>query len=270
MVVKHKRIKPAVPGEKSSKSTELGDSSENDREKDFSDFPETPADPSVMISPGTAGNCSGDWEVDVKNSHVLINKAQYLRRLGELGRPESGLKHFSLPPSISVLAYYPTSGSSSSSTSGQVEINKVEITANLSNTGEKIPSVQIPAGVGLFNNTKTKPTNEKVSIDTSEPVKKHVDIIEYTKRNMLKRVKGLIEKGHDVNEKDANGDSAVLWAARNNNLLILQALVEAGADLKHAGAIGITPLGYATYHENFELIEFINERIEDNAPTHTI
>ena len=45
---------PAVPGEKSSKSTELGDSSEIDREKDFSDSPETPAAPGVMISPGTA------------------------------------------------------------------------------------------------------------------------------------------------------------------------------------------------------------------------
>lgn len=88
--------------------------------------------------------------------------------------------------------------------------------------------------------------------------KKYVDIIEYTKRGMVKQVEKLINDKIDVNEQDANGNYAVLCAAERNDLTIMKMLVEAGASLDVIGSGGVTPLGYAEYNKNDQMIDFIN------------
>jgi ankyrin repeat protein len=54
---------------------------------------------------------------------------------------------------------------------------------------------------------------------------KFVDIIEYTKMGITKKVAELIANGADVNEKDSNGNYAVICAAQNNDHEIMKLLL---------------------------------------------
>lgn len=100
----------------------------------------------------------------------------------------------------------------------------------------------------LESKTQTKP-------------KKHVDLIEYTKINMIEGVQELIEDGADVNEIDINGDTAAIWAANYGNLDMLKILVEAGACLNVRGGSGMSPLSYAISNQNEDMITYIKNKL---------
>lgn len=94
--------------------------------------------------------------------------------------------------------------------------------------------------------------------------KEYVDIIEYTKRGMSWRVKQLIEKKVDINERDASGDCAVIWAALRCDLETLKILVEAGADLNVMGGFsGMTPLDYAKFNKSNTMVRYIEQHLSN-------
>jgi uncharacterized protein len=58
----------------------------------------------------------------------------------------------------------------------------------------------------------------------------------------LDRVRELLAAGAAVNEPEADGSTAALWAAYQSSPEMLAALIDAGADLNSANSLGVTPL----------------------------
>lgn len=58
----------------------------------------------------------------------------------------------------------------------------------------------------------------------------------------LDQVHALIGGGHDVNTPQADGSTALLWAAYESHPEMVAALIEAGADPNSANEFGVTPL----------------------------
>lgn len=85
---------------------------------------------------------------------------------------------------------------------------------------------------------------------------KYLDIVEYTKRGMTDQVRTLAPKVN-VNERDGYGDCAVIQAALRNELVILKILVEAGANLNVRSPNLMSPLDYARFNNNEEMIQYI-------------
>ncbi len=64
----------------------------------------------------------------------------------------------------------------------------------------------------------------------------------------------------NVNAQDAHGASPALYAAKRNDLNILKYLVEKGADLRLSDLLNKTPLSWAQYNKNDEMITFIEDQ----------
>ncbi len=60
-----------------------------------------------------------------------------------------------------------------------------------------------------------------------------------------------------VNDAQAGGMTALLWAAANDDLATARALLKAGADPKKANRYGVTPLSQACQNGNGELVELL-------------
>ena len=60
-----------------------------------------------------------------------------------------------------------------------------------------------------------------------------------------------------VNEAQAGGMTALLWAAANDELATARTLLKAGADPKRANRYGVTPLSLACQNGNGELVELL-------------
>lgn len=90
---------------------------------------------------------------------------------------------------------------------------------------------------------------------------RYVDIIECTRRGMSERVAHYIGTGDDVNEKDYNGDYAVVVAAERNDFKILKMLVDAGARLDVQKYV--SPLQWARHNKNQQMIDYIVEKLRD-------
>ena len=58
-------------------------------------------------------------------------------------------------------------------------------------------------------------------------------------------IKTLLEKGADINAKNANGETCIFNAAKSNNPNIIQLLVDGGASVKDRDNLGSTPLHIA-------------------------
>ena len=58
-------------------------------------------------------------------------------------------------------------------------------------------------------------------------------------------IKTLLEKGADINAKNANGETCIFNAAKSNNPQIIQLLVDGGASVKDRDNLGSTPLHIA-------------------------
>jgi ankyrin repeat protein len=52
----------------------------------------------------------------------------------------------------------------------------------------------------------------------------------------------------DINVLDEYGNTALIWAARNNNKEIVQTLLQKGAKVNLSGYAGLTPLHHAMRH----------------------
>lgn len=61
----------------------------------------------------------------------------------------------------------------------------------------------------------------------------------------LAEVSAMLEDGHDPDERDEGGRTALMYAADGGHIAVMRALVEAGADVNAADEAGRTPLRYS-------------------------
>ena len=65
--------------------------------------------------------------------------------------------------------------------------------------------------------------------------------------------------GADVNAKDGDGKTALLWAARNGNEKAVTLLLKAGADANAMDCYGNTALVWAVRHGNEKAVELLKQ-----------
>lgn len=77
-------------------------------------------------------------------------------------------------------------------------------------------------------------------------------------RNELSIVQYMLEKPINMNVKDVNGFTPLHYAVRKQNFLILELLVNKGADIDaECGNMGYTPLFYAVTKQNAEMVKLL-------------
>jgi uncharacterized protein len=100
-----------------------------------------------------------------------------------------------------------------------------------------------------------------VLVPASAPAKALVaDAAEKSERAV---VRSLIEKGADVNAPQADGMTALHWAAHLNDPQTARALVDAGANVMTSNRYGITPLSLACQNGSALIVELILEKGAD-------
>lgn len=82
-------------------------------------------------------------------------------------------------------------------------------------------------------------------------------LINAVKSNDVKTVRSLLAQHVEVNAAEADGSTALHWAAQRNNLEIADALIASGANAKAATRYSITPLFLAATNGNATLIEHL-------------
>jgi uncharacterized protein len=75
-------------------------------------------------------------------------------------------------------------------------------------------------------------------------------VADAAERSDRTRVRALIERHADVNQAQADGMTALHWAAHRDDLETAKVLVSAGADVKIANQYGVTPLSLACTNGN--------------------
>jgi ankyrin repeat protein len=73
----------------------------------------------------------------------------------------------------------------------------------------------------------------------------------------------LVENNADVNEKDNNGITSLMIASLNGHLNIVEYLVENGANVNEKNNLGNTSLDYACIKGHLDIIEYLVEKVED-------
>ncbi len=76
-------------------------------------------------------------------------------------------------------------------------------------------------------------------------------------------IKALLEKGADVNQKDADGATALMKAAYLGNFQLVKLLVDKGADVNASDNSGITALMNAAVSADLETVKLIAGRVAD-------
>jgi ankyrin repeat protein len=95
-----------------------------------------------------------------------------------------------------------------------------------------------------------------VSLETVGAESPLVDAIRTADRSA---VRSLLEKRVDVNAAEADGTTALYWAAEKNDVEIAQLLIRAGAQPNARTRYGATPLTMASLNGNAALIELLLE-----------
>ncbi|HAT2037988.1 TPA: ankyrin repeat domain-containing protein [Legionella pneumophila] len=90
----------------------------------------------------------------------------------------------------------------------------------------------------------------------------NVPLIEMVNLGSKTEIAELIRLEVDLDEEDAQGDTAVLAAARRNDSTILETLVKAGASLNVEDALGFSPLFWAQKNQNTEMEDFITQNLQ--------
>ena len=92
-------------------------------------------------------------------------------------------------------------------------------------------------------------------------------LLSAVKQSEFDKVRTLVDNGADLQDKDENGASVLMWAAYHNNLEILKFLVDRGADPTEKGVIWYTPekawfgnlLGIAAFNGNVPMLRYLIE-----------
>src|ERR1019366_5426851 len=80
-------------------------------------------------------------------------------------------------------------------------------------------------------------------------------LVDAVKNHDKEAVRSLLKAHVDVNMPEADGTSALHWAAHSNDLETAQLLLRAGANAKAASRYGVTPLSEAATYGSAELVE---------------
>jgi len=102
-----------------------------------------------------------------------------------------------------------------------------------------------------------------VSALSLEAAIKQVPLIEAVKKGDAAAVSALIAKKADVKEAEADGSTALHWAAHQNDVASVDLLIKAGADVKAVTRNGATPFSLACYRGNAAVIERLLAAGED-------
>lgn len=86
-----------------------------------------------------------------------------------------------------------------------------------------------------------------------------IDLIEYAKLGMTRRVKRILDEGKDLGHWNA----ALCIAAERGDLDMVKVLVKAGASLNFVDYCGYTPLMYAKENEDAEMQQYIENCLAD-------
>jgi ankyrin repeat protein len=128
--------------------------------------------------------------------------------------------------------------------------------------GASRPDVPAPSGL------RTEPGSSKQAEapSTTSEGASHTFFVEsalgvHAHSGNLRQVNALLQAGTDVNEADANGNTALLVAARMGQAGIVRRLLEAGADVNLANHNGLTSLHMAVLAENVEVTRMLLEKM---------
>lgn len=98
--------------------------------------------------------------------------------------------------------------------------------------------------------------------DTGKPDMLDRDLVEAVKRGRLPIVLAFLAKGASADARDANGGSALHWAAGGGHPEIVAALLEAGADPAVCDAHGLRPLDVARRRGHEEVAALLVRALE--------
>ena len=94
--------------------------------------------------------------------------------------------------------------------------------------------------------------------------KQYVKIIELANMSLIQDIKQRIEKcKDDVNEENDDGDTAVIVAARRNDLVLLRYLFSVGGSADVKDIFDHSPTFWATRNNNTEMVELINAQLKN-------
>lgn len=82
------------------------------------------------------------------------------------------------------------------------------------------------------------------------------------------RVAGLLKAGASVEERDAEGMTALMWAARNYRRKIFDAVLKRGADPFAEDKNGMTALAHAKKHKKKPAIPALEKAMWEHEVTH--
>ena len=82
-------------------------------------------------------------------------------------------------------------------------------------------------------------------------------VLEASRRRDTKAVRSLVLNGADVDARQPDGTTGLLWAAHWDDLTAVRTLVEAGADVNAANELGATPLWLAAENGSAPIIEVL-------------
>ena len=82
-------------------------------------------------------------------------------------------------------------------------------------------------------------------------------VIDAVKSGNVEAVRALLQKRADVNLAEADGMTALHWAARNNDLASARLLLRAGANTKATTRYGVTPLALAAQNGSAPMLDLL-------------
>jgi len=84
-----------------------------------------------------------------------------------------------------------------------------------------------------------------------------IPLIEAVKKTDKTAVRAQLQRRADVNATEADGSTALHWAARRNDLETATLLIRAGANVKAANRFGVTPLALASTTGGAAMVELL-------------
>ncbi|MHC5267894.1 ankyrin repeat domain-containing protein [Enterococcus sp. LJL98] len=102
----------------------------------------------------------------------------------------------------------------------------------------------------------TETTKERVSVTYSVE-----DLIKAVEENQIEEVKEILKQKHElVNEQNAQGETALLFATQQNQVAIAKQLIDAGADINLQDTIQDSPYLYAGAQGRTEILAYMLEK----------
>lgn len=89
------------------------------------------------------------------------------------------------------------------------------------------------------------------------------NLFEAAKKHPCSAVKVIIEEGADINAKDSDGSTALMWAAWRNELDAAKLLIQSGADVNAKDSKAVTALMYASEKNSHHVAKLLIEKGAD-------